>query len=67
MLSRQAQMIQIALAGTTITTRSERHPQQLAATIPGAEYTELATGHLAALEQPDAFASVIEAFLMRER
>jgi len=42
-----------------------KHSQMLAATIPGAEYTELATGHLAALEQPDAFASVIESFLMR--
>jgi pimeloyl-ACP methyl ester carboxylesterase len=41
-----------------------RLPQLLAATIPGAEYTELATGHLAALEQPDAFATVIESFLM---
>ncbi|MBB6146783.1 pimeloyl-ACP methyl ester carboxylesterase [Silvibacterium bohemicum] len=42
-----------------------RHPQLLAATIPEAEYTELATGHLAALEQPEAFATAIETFLMR--
>jgi 3-oxoadipate enol-lactonase len=44
-----------------------RHPQLLAATIPGAEYTELAAGHLIALEQPDAFASAIEAFFLRGR
>jgi pimeloyl-ACP methyl ester carboxylesterase len=42
-----------------------RHPQLLAAMIPEAEYTELATGHLAALEQPEAFATAIETFLMR--
>jgi 3-oxoadipate enol-lactonase len=44
-----------------------KHTQLLAATIPNAEYTELATGHLAALEQPEAFATVIESFLLRQQ
>jgi 3-oxoadipate enol-lactonase len=44
-----------------------KHSQMLATTISGAEHTELATGHLVALEQPDAFAGAIESFLTRER
>lgn len=44
-----------------------RYPQIFATTSPGAEYAELATGHLAALEQPDAFATVIESFLVRRQ
>jgi 3-oxoadipate enol-lactonase len=44
-----------------------KHSQLLVATIPGAEYTELATGHLAALEQPEAFATLLETFLARQR
>jgi 3-oxoadipate enol-lactonase len=44
-----------------------RHPKLLTPMIPDAEYAELATGHLVAAEQPEALASLIEAFLMRER
>ena len=44
-----------------------KHSKRLAATIPCSEYTELATGHLAALEEPDALAIVIETFLIRGR
>ena len=44
-----------------------KHPKRLAATIPGSEYTELATGHLAALEEPGALATVIETFFLRGR
>jgi 3-oxoadipate enol-lactonase len=43
-----------------------RHPKLLASTIRDAEYAELATGHLVAAEQPEALASLIETFLMRE-
>lgn len=35
----------------------------VAAAIPGARYAELPTGHLAALEQPDAFVELLDSFL----
>ena len=47
--------------------RLERNSVGVATTIPGAEYAVLATGHLAALEEPDALAIVIETFLIRGR
>jgi len=47
--------------------RLERNSVGVATTIPGAEYAVLATGHLAALEQPGAFATVIESFLLRRQ
>src|SRR5207248_1696303 len=42
-----------------------RHSKQLAEMISSAEYAELATGHLVAVEQPGAFADLIESFLIR--
>jgi 3-oxoadipate enol-lactonase len=39
------------------------HARQLAALIPGARYVEMATGHLAPLEQPDEFARLVLDFL----
>jgi len=39
----------------------------VAAAIPSARYTELATGHLAALEQPDAFITLLDDFLRGDR
>jgi pimeloyl-ACP methyl ester carboxylesterase len=44
-----------------------RHSKQLAGMISNAEYAELATGHLVAGEQPEAFADLVESFLMRKR
>lgn len=38
----------------------------VAAAIPGAQYDELPTGHLAPLEQPDAFVALIDRFLRRQ-
>jgi len=37
--------------------------RDVAAAIPGARYAELPTGHLAALEQPDAFVALLDSFL----
>jgi 3-oxoadipate enol-lactonase len=39
----------------------------VAATIPGARYAELPTGHLAALEQPEAFMALLGEFLLDGR
>ncbi|KLD74857.1 alpha/beta hydrolase [Xanthomonas hyacinthi] len=39
------------------------HARALAATIPGARYAELESGHLAALEQPDEFVQLVADFL----
>ncbi|MFH3479099.1 alpha/beta fold hydrolase [Xanthobacter variabilis] len=39
----------------------------VAAAIPGARYTEMPTGHLAALERPDAFTALIREFLLDDR
>ncbi|RKP49664.1 alpha/beta fold hydrolase [Pararobbsia silviterrae] len=39
------------------------HARQLAARIPHARYAEMETGHLAALEQPDAFVTLVSEFL----
>jgi pimeloyl-ACP methyl ester carboxylesterase len=44
-----------------------RHARILADSIAGAEYTEFAAGHLAAIEQPNEFAHLVESFLLRER
>lgn len=37
----------------------------VAAAIQGAQYAELTTGHLAPLEQPDAFVALVDEFLRR--
>ena len=39
--------------------------KDMAATIPGSDYRELDTGHLAPLEQPAAFAALLRAFANR--
>jgi pimeloyl-ACP methyl ester carboxylesterase len=39
------------------------HAREAAATIPNARYAELDSGHLAPLEQPDAFLATLRAFL----
>lgn len=42
------------------------HAKALAAAIPSARYAELATGHLAPMEQPDAFAELVISFLREQ-
>ncbi|MBC9878396.1 alpha/beta hydrolase [Bradyrhizobium sp. INPA01-394B] len=39
------------------------HARELAALIPGSRYVDMATGHLAPLEQPDKFADLVLDFL----
>ena len=39
--------------------------KDMAATIPGADYRELDTGHLAPLEQPGEFAALLRGFANR--
>ncbi|QKV18568.1 alpha/beta fold hydrolase [Oricola thermophila] len=39
------------------------HPRAMAARIPGAEYRELPTGHLAPMERPDLLAGLVRDFL----
>lgn len=41
------------------------HARELAKLIPGADYAEMATGHLAALEQPDVFLTLLRDFLRK--
>jgi pimeloyl-ACP methyl ester carboxylesterase len=43
------------------------HARELAALIPGARYVEMATGHLAPLEQPEEFARLVLDFLADDR
>lgn len=42
------------------------HAKALAAAIPSARYAELATGHLAPMEQPEAFAELVVSFLREQ-
>ncbi|MCW2307548.1 alpha/beta fold hydrolase [Rhodobium gokarnense] len=42
------------------------HSRALAGAIAGARYAELATGHLAPMEQPDKLADVVEDFLLSQ-
>ena len=44
-----------------------RHQRRLAEMIPDAEYAEFATGHLVAVEQPEAFTDLVESFLTRKQ
>jgi 3-oxoadipate enol-lactonase len=44
-----------------------RHQRRLAEMIPDAEYAEFATGHLVAVEQPEAFTELVESFLMKQQ
>ena len=39
-----------------------QHARALAHAIPGAEYAEMQTGHLAPLEQPETFVNLVDAF-----
>ena len=55
----------LVLSGTHDPNTPPEAMQRMARSIPGAEYTDLPTGHLAHVERPAAFNAALDAFLAR--